>query len=214
MYLLPDDEIIFPHPELADEDGLLAIGGDLSVERLLLAYSNGIFPWFGGDEMPFHWFSPDPRMVLFTDDYRLSKSMSRIIKNGGFEVRLDTNFKSVITHCASTPRKDDDGEASWINHDFIEAYTELHNKGFAHSIEVYLNDDIVGGLYGVMINNVFFGESMFHTVSNASKVAFHYLVQFAKINNLKLIDAQQDTDHLRSLGAKPISRKEFLKLIS
>lgn len=212
MYLLPDDELVFPHPELASDDGLLAIGGDLSVKRLLLAYSNGIFPWFGGDGEPFYWFSPNPRMVLFPDDYKLSKSMSRIIKSKKFRITFNNDFKQVITRCSTTKRADEDD--SWINNEFINAYTALHQEGFAHSVEVYLNDELVGGLYGVMLSNMFFGESMFHTVSNASKVAFHYLVQFAKDNNVRFIDAQQETAHLSSLGAKPIPRKEFLNLLS
>lgn len=199
--------LVFPDPSLAGSTGLLAIGGDLSLPRLLLAYSNGIFPWFGSDD-PILWWSPDPRMVLFTKDFKPSKSLRRTVASGRFEVRFNTCFDRVIDLCSKVAREGQ--EESWITPAMKRAYLRLHKAGFAHSFETFLNGELAGGLYGVRIGNVFSGESMFHLVSDASKAAFVHLVQWCTTEGITLIDAQQSTPHLASLGAVEISRKEFL----
>lgn len=210
VYLLDDNYKGFPNPEEADEDGLIAIGGDLSVERLINAYCSGIFPWFcDGDR--FFWFSPDPRMVLKIEDFKPSKSLVRTIRSGKFEVRIDTDFERLMRKCAETERDDQDG--TWITEDYIEAYTHLHQMGIAHSFETYCQGELVGGLYGVSVGNAFCGESMFHTMTDASKVAFAYMVDYCRLHGLRFVDAQQETPHLSSLGARPIPRKEFLELL-
>jgi len=202
--------IEFPDPNLADDEGLIAYGGELSPEYLLSAYVQGIFPWFSSDE-PILWWSPNPRMVLMTQDFKLRKSLQQVIRRKTFELRIDTAFREVITHCSQTPRPGQ-GE-TWITKEMIEAYVALHEIGFAHSFESYYEDELVGGLYGLSIGNCFFGESMYFSKTDASKVAFYHLVQFARQHNFAFIDAQQPTDHLTSLGAKPIPRSEFLKLL-
>ncbi len=204
------NELVFPNPLLANEDGLLAIGGDLSPQRLLLAYANGIFPWFSEGESIL-WYALNPRMVLFPDKFKLSKSLRKTIRDQKFEVKFDTNFKGVIKNCSKVNRKDQEG--TWINSQMIEAYNLLHQLGFAHSVETYLDGELVGGLYGVSIGKVFCGESMFFTVSDASKVALYYLVQQLQSWNFKVIDVQQATNHLRSLGAEEIDLFEFLNFI-
>lgn len=209
VYKLPEDPI-FPHPSEAEEDGLLAIGGDLSLQRLVNAYANGIFPWFSS-ENPILWWSPDPRLVLFPEKLKVSKSLKRILKTEKFEVRFDTNFKAVIEHCSKIKRNHEDG--TWINKEMVEAYTQLHEKGAAHSVETYFEGELVGGLYGVSLGKSFFGESMFHLMSDASKVAFYYLVEKIKYWNFDIIDAQIHTDHLVSLGAEEIPREQFLEII-
>ncbi|MDR0969482.1 MAG: leucyl/phenylalanyl-tRNA--protein transferase [Lentimicrobiaceae bacterium] len=210
IYLLSDDYLGFPPVEEATEEGIVAVGGDLSINRLINAYINGIFPWYNEGE-PIVWYSPDPRLVLRPEDIKISKSLRKTLKNNTFEVRFDTNFEQIIHCCAQTKRKGSQG--TWITNDIIKSYTKLHEIGIAHSVEVYKNQELTGGLYGLSLGNVFFGESMFHTSTDASKVAFVHLCKFLHENEFQLIDAQQDTNHLRSLGAYTISRKQFLKLL-
>lgn len=202
------EKIEFPDVSEASADGLLAIGGDLSPERLLCAYSNGIFPWYQ-DEEPILWWSPDPRFVLFPEDLKVSKSMKQILKKDLFKVTTNKAFKAVIENCAQAKRNGQLG--TWISDDMLEAYLKLHQLGYAKSIEVWQDEELVGGLYGIAINdNVFCGESMFAKVSNASKVGF---ITFVKNSDYKLIDCQLHTHHLESLGAKDMSRLEFLKYL-
>ena len=205
VFRLPDDEVVFPNPELADEDGLLAVGGDLSDERLIFAYQNGIFPWFSDDD-PICWYSPHERCVIYPGKLKVSKSMKQVLKNGGFKVTADKAFGKVIANCAKIPRKDQPG--TWITKEMQEAYINLHQLGWAHSIEVWQNDTLVGGLYGVAINKVFCGESMFSLVSNASKIAMIFLCQQS---DFELIDCQLPNDHLLSLGAEMINREEYME---
>ena len=207
LYQLNDDDCFFPPADRANEEGLLAFGGDLSSQRLIVAYANGIFPWYSENE-PLLWWSLDPRLIIRPGEMRVSKSLRRTLKAGKFEVRIDTHFREVMLHCAETPRKDQDG--TWIQDEMVDAYCELHDMGIAHSFECYQDDKLVGGLYGIAIGKVFFGESMFHTVTDASKVAFYHLHQFLQGHDFKLIDCQQETEHLMSLGAYAIPRKDFL----
>jgi leucyl/phenylalanyl-tRNA--protein transferase len=202
------DENIFPPPELAEESGLLAVGGDLCEERLLLAYSMGIFPWYS-DNDPILWWSPDPRLVLFPDDLRITRSLNQTIHKGTFKVTMDTAFETVIKACA-TVHGNDDGD-TWITEDMIDAYVGLYKSGYAHSVESWYNGKLVGGLYGISFGSAFFGESMFTKKSNASKVAFALLVQQLSKWNYTLIDCQITTAHLKSFGAIEISRSEFLE---
>ena len=204
------DELIFPDPRLAEEDGLLAFGGDLSVKRLLLAYQHGIFPWYS-EGQPVMWWSPDPRMVLFPEKFKRHKNLRRTIDSGKFSVHFDTKFREVIEHCSKVPRRDQKG--TWITEEMKTAYVDLFNEGYAHSAEVYIEKTLVGGLYGLSIGSVFFGESMFHLETDASKVALWYLVDKLTEWNFDLIDVQQDTSHLRSLGAETIDRSKFLLLL-
>ena len=197
--------LTFPHPEDANEDGILAWGGDLTPSRLIRAYQNGIFPWYAKDE-PILWWSPDPRLIMELDDFKLSRSLKKSIKK--FEYRFDSNFSKVIRRCASKERKDQDG--TWIQKEVIEAYEELHAMGFAHSIESYINGVLVGGLYGVVVGGVFCGESMFADVSDASKAAYAILVKHLKLWGYDFIDCQVPTKHLKSLGAKEVARRYFL----
>ena len=208
IFRLPDDDIVFPSAELAEPDGLLAVGGDLSPLRLLNAYANGIFPWYNEEE-PILWWSLDPRLVIRPGEMKVSKSLRHTLRSGVFEVRVDTAFRSVMQHCAATPREGQDG--TWITEDILEAYGRLHELGFAHSFETWREGELVGGLYGIAIGKAFFGESMFHTVSDASKVAFWHLHQFLLQHDFKIIDCQQETPHLKSLGAYTIPRKDFIK---
>lgn len=201
---LSEDKIWFPAHELADEDGLLAVGGDLSVQRLLFAYRNAIFPWFSDGE-PILWYAPHERFVLFPEKLKVSSSMQKILKSGNFKVTSDQAFSDVINACANSNRKGQDG--TWITGSMKSAYVNLFDLGFAHSIEVWENNLLVGGLYGVQINHVFCGESMFASVSNASKIALIYL---CRSFNYKLIDCQVYTSHLKSLGAEFISLEEYL----
>lgn len=210
LYLLDDNELWFPPVTEALEDGLLAYGGDLTTERLLLAYRNGIFPWFN-EEDPVLWWSPDPRCVLFPEKLKISKSMQQVIRKGDFRFRINTAFEAVISHCKHTFRKDQDG--TWITGDIIEAYTAMHRKGFAHSAEAWQDGQLVGGLYGIRLGNVFFGESMFSTVSNASKFAFIQYMQQLKTEGVQLVDCQVHTPHLESLGAEMIPRSQFITLL-
>ena len=207
LYKLDDHDIWFPPPENAEPDGLLAIGGDLSPERLILAYSWGIFPWFS-DDSPILWYSPHERFVIFPDHLKISKSMKQVLRSGMFKVTFDHSFSEVIKACAKVKRKDQDG--TWITRDMEEAYIGLHHLGIAHSVEVWRQDELVGGLYGVVIGNVFCGESMFSLVSNASKVA---LIGLCRTMKFKMIDCQSHTKHLESMGAEFITRKEYLRIL-
>ncbi len=210
MHILTN-HIIFPKVSQADENGMLAIGGDLSVERLLCAYRNGIFPWYNEDE-PIIWWSPDPRCVLYPDKLRVTKSMKQVLQNGRFRFTMNKAFSKVINSCKTVDRKD--GMGTWINQDIVDAYTKLHEAGYALSAETWREGKLVGGLYGIKIGNVFFGESMFSTESNASKFAFINLVNQLKKNGLQLIDCQQKTEHLMSLGAEMVTRSDFIQLIN
>lgn len=202
-----EDDSTTPFPDvktaLEDPDGLLAAGGNLSQERLLMAYRQGIFPWYNNDT-PILWWSPDPRCVLFPEQIRISRSLRKNVRNGGFEIRQNSAFETVIRSCAQ-PRADELG--TWITDEMANAYLALHHAGYAHSIETWRDGALVGGLYGVAIGRVFFGESMFSHVSNASKVA---LVHLAQQGDYKMIDCQMATDHLLSLGAEKISREDFV----
>ncbi|GLB48439.1 leucyl/phenylalanyl-tRNA--protein transferase [Neptunitalea lumnitzerae] len=200
----------FPHPEEASVEGIVAVGGDLSVKRLLLAYEQGIFPWFD-EEQPILWWSPDPRMVLFPQDLKISKSMRKLLRDEAFKVTYNKNFNEVITHCATAYREGQYG--TWITEDMIAAYNKLHAIGKAVSVEVWKDEELVGGLYGIDLGNVFCGESMFAKQSNASKYGFIKLVQKLASENYKMIDCQVYTDHLASLGAVEIPRTQFLSLL-
>ena len=204
------DEITFPPPELAEDNGLLAIGGDLSEPRILLAYSMGIFPWCS-EEDPLLWWSPDPRLVLFPKELKLSRSLRQIIKKNTFRVTLDTAFEQVIRTCAEVHNNEVGG--TWITEEMIGSYTALHRSGYAHSVECWLGDELAGGLYGISLGSAFFGESMFAKESNASKVAFSALVGQLMKWNFDLIDCQVTTPHLMSLGAREIPRSGFLELL-
>ncbi|QPH37663.1 leucyl/phenylalanyl-tRNA--protein transferase [Pedobacter endophyticus] len=206
FFQLLDDDYGFPDPALAENDGLLAIGGDLSMERLLTAYSNGIFPWFSEGD-PILWYSPHERCVIYPEKIKISKSMKKLLANGSFKISVNTAFEQVIVSCATTPRKDQNG--TWITNEMQSAYINLHQNGYAHSVEVYLNEKLVGGLYGVKINGVFCGESMFSKVSNASKAALIYLSQL----NVELIDCQLPNEHLMSMGAEMIDREVYLQIL-
>jgi len=201
-------ELSFPDPSYAEEEGILAIGGDLSVDRLILAYANGIFPW-PRKGAPILWWSPDPRMVLFPEDFKVSKSLRQLIRSGKYSYTIDQDFTSVIQNCAKIPRKDQDD--TWIIDEMLEAYIRLHREGFAHSVETRQDGKLIGGLYGVSIGRAFFGESMFFHSRDASKFAMYHLVKLLKHWNFELIDAQQDTDHMRSLGAINMPRDEFME---
>jgi leucyl/phenylalanyl-tRNA--protein transferase len=201
------EQLLFPDPELAEPDGLLAIDGDLSTPRLLLAYQSGIFPWYS-DDTPILWYSPHERFVLFPDELNVSSSMRRVLNSGRFRVTFDTCFADVIEACSAVDRKDQDG--TWITADMKLAYIKLHEEGHAHSVEVWQGDDLVGGMYGVVVGDVFCGESMFSKVSNASKTA---LISLIKTVKYKLLDCQVHTDHMESMGARMISRKEYMAML-
>jgi len=210
MYFLTD-ELIFPPVDSANIEGLLAVGGDLSPERLLLAYQSGIFPWFDNDSIIL-WWSPNPRMILYPDQIKISKSMRKVIRNEQFRLTKNTCFKEVLEYCSSVPREGQDG--TWITDDMKNAYIALHEKGIAKSYEVWEDDSLVGGLYGVDLGDVFCGESMFSLTSNASKFAFIKLAEELKAKDYKVIDCQLHTDHLESMGAQEIPRKEFMKFLN
>ena len=211
VYRLNEDVTLFPDPRLAIDEGLLAAGGDLSVERLMNAYTKGIFPWYGKDD-PILWWSPNPLLIMYLDDFKLTKSLKRVINNSGYEVRIDTNFEGVMRGCMNVPRHDQNG--TWINEDIIKAYKKLHEKGLAHSFETYYEGELIGGLYGVSVGRVFCGESMFASKSNASKVAYASLIQYLKNADYAFIDCQVPTNHLKSLGAIEVSRDEFLEMLA
>ncbi|OQY58344.1 MAG: leucyl/phenylalanyl-tRNA--protein transferase [Desulfobacteraceae bacterium 4572_88] len=207
IFLL-SDEIGFPPPHLATQDGLLAVGGDLSQKRLLLAYQMGIFPWYSDDE-PIIWWSPDPRLVLYPWELRVSRSLKKTIRKEQFHVTLDTAFEQVITSCAQVRIRKNEG--TWIVDEMIEAYCKLHKSGFAHSAEAWCDGELAGGLYGLSLGTCFFGESMFTSVSNASKVAFVKFAEHLREMSFEMIDCQVATDHLAHFGAREIPRRLFLK---
>ena len=210
MIWLSKNNTAFPTAENTDENGILALGGDLSPERLLAAYRNGIFPWYNEGE-PIIWYCPNPRMVLFFDKLKVSKSLKKIIKKDLFTITFNTHFQEVIQACKSIDRKEASG--TWITDDMEKAYLNLHKKGIAKSVEVWQNDKLVGGLYGIDLGTVFCGESMFSRVSNASKVGFVYLVEKLKKEQYKLLDCQMYNEHLASLGAEEINRALFLNIL-
>ena len=210
MYFLLK-ELFFPDVSEADKHGILAVGGDLSPERLMLAYRSGIFPWFDRDE-PILWWSPKERMVLFPDELKVSKSMRSILRKGLFTVTFNKDFRGVISNCSTVSRNGQQG--TWISEEMIEAYVKLHELGYAKSVEVWQNNELVGGLYGIDLGDVFCGESMFSKVSNTSKVAFITLVENLKIRKYKLIDCQVHNDHLESLGAREIERADFMEVLN
>jgi leucyl/phenylalanyl-tRNA--protein transferase len=209
MYFLLK-ELFFPDVSEADKSGILAVGGDLSSERLLLAYRSGIFPWFDNDE-PILWWSPPQRMVLFPDELVVSKSMRNVLRKELFTVTFNKDFRAVISNCSHISRNGQRG--TWITDEMIEAYVKLYELGYAKSVEVWQGNELVGGLYGIDLGNVFCGESMFSKVSNASKVAFITLAQNLKVRKYTLIDCQVHNDHLESLGAREIEREAFIKII-
>ena len=210
IFWLTDESNQFPPPEFASAEGLLAIGGDLSPERLLTAYSMGIFPWFNEGE-PMAWWSPDPRMVLFPSELKVSKSMRSYFNQGKFKVSFDQGFEGVVRNCQQPRGKQYGG--TWITDDIIKAYSKLHQMGFAHSVEVWQGGEMVGGLYGIALGKCYFGESMFSKVSNASKFGFVCLVKMLEALDFWLIDCQQETEHLGSLGARSIPRADFLHIL-
>jgi leucyl/phenylalanyl-tRNA---protein transferase len=204
-------KLYFPPLHEADEDGLLAVGGDLSSDRLLLAYRSGIFPWYSDDE-PILWWSPNPRFVLFPSELKISKSMKSVLNKQAFTFTINKDFKKVIEHCKTVNRHGQDG--TWISDEIIFAYYKLHQQGYALSAEAWQNNNLVGGLYGIKLGNVFFGESMFSLVPNASKFAFIKLVQLLQQQGVVLIDCQIYTEHLESLGARMIERDDFTKMLT
>lgn len=203
-------ELIFPPVIYSEPDGLLAVGGDLSLDRLLLAYNSGIFPWYSPPS-PILWWSPDPRFVIFPERVRVSKSMRQVLRRGTFEIRFDTAFPQVIQQCKTVPRKGQEG--TWITPEMQKAYIYLHKMGYAHSVEAWRGERLVGGLYGIAIGRCFFGESMFALESNASKASFIALAQILEKKEYKLIDCQVHTPHLESLGAEFIPREKFLSYL-
>jgi leucyl/phenylalanyl-tRNA---protein transferase len=202
------EELIFPPVHLATPEGLLAVGGDLSPDRLLLAYKMGIFPWYcQGD--PILWWSPDPRMVLYPEEINISRSLKKMIRQEKYQVTTDRDFEQVISACAKV--RQDAGEGTWITREMVRAYCRLNQQGYAHSVESWHQGTLVGGLYGICLGSSFFGESMFSTMADASKVALVYLTRLSIQNDINLIDCQLPNDHLMRLGAREISRKEFIK---
>ena len=203
-------EPLFPDPEHADPDGLLAVGGDLTPERLISAYSTGVFPWYA-ENSPILWWSTNPRLVLFPDQLHVSRSLRRVLNRESYTVTYDTAFDAVIRRCAATPRPDQDG--TWLVPEMVEAYTEMHRLGLCHSVEAWREGELVGGLYGMALGRAFFGESMFFSEPDASKVAFVHLVRTLEAWDFQLIDCQQTTSHLKRFGAREISRRRFLDLL-
>jgi leucyl/phenylalanyl-tRNA---protein transferase len=201
----------FPNPLYADDEGLLAYGGDLDPNRIMKAYMSGIFPWYNKQD-PILWWSPNPRFVLFLQDFKVSKSLKKRIQSNCYEIQFNRNFLQTMIECSKIPRSGQNG--TWIHDDIIKAYVQLHKMGYAHSFETYFEDELVGGGYGLSIGNIFCGESMFALKTDASKVALYYLVEHLKNKGFTLIDCQIPTPHLASLGAKEISRETFLKLVT
>ncbi|MEA3383159.1 MAG: leucyl/phenylalanyl-tRNA--protein transferase [Campylobacterota bacterium] len=210
IYLLDDTNLEFPTLDMMKDD-LVAIGGDFHPQRIINAYENGLFPWYIDEYGYIHWFSPNKRMVLYPQELKISKSLQRTINNKGFVIKSNENFDLVIDSCASIKRKHED--SSWISDEFKIAYKNLHKLGYAFSIECYLDEKLVGGLYGLLVGDIFCGESMFSKVKDASKVAFYHLCNQAKTNGIKLIDCQVHNDHLASLGAYEIDRDEYFKIL-
>lgn len=208
VYLLPPDRIAFPHPERADPCGLLAVGGDLSPARLLLGYSRGIFPWYSDGE-PILWWSPDPRLALFPEELHVPRSLRRVLNRGRYAITLDTAFPAVIRACARVPRPQRAG--TWLTPEMVRAYETLHRMGRAHSVEAWQDGELAGGLYGVALGRVFFGESMFHRAPDASKACLVRLVELLQGWGFTLLDCQQTTPHMQRFGAREIPRSEFLQ---
>ena len=204
-----DKELAFPPVDLAEPDGLLAMGGDLSIDRVILAYKSGIFPWYEGD-VPL-WWSPNPRFVLYPEELKVSKSMNQLLRKEPFEFRVNTNFRGVIENCKMVERKGQHG--TWITNEVLDCYCNLHELGYAHSAEVWMNEELVGGLYGIRLGKVYFGESMFSKISNASKYVFIRYIELLKSECVELIDCQVYTEHLESLGAKMIPRLTFIQML-
>ena len=204
-----NNELVFPPVQFAEEDGLLAVGGDLSMDRLLLAYRQGIFPWYEGRHIL--WWCPDPRFALFPDELRVSKSMRQLIRRKAFDFRINGDFRQVIGQCKTVARRGQ--ESTWITDEVREAYIRLHEAGYAYSAEAWQDGELVGGLYGIRMGSVFFGESMFSKVSNASKYAFIQFVHQLQSQGVQLIDCQVYTEHLESLGARMIARDDFTTLL-
>lgn len=209
VYRIPD-ALVFPHPELAEPGGLLGVGGDLRPERLLLGYANGIFPWYS-EGQPILWFSPDPRFVLPIDELRVPRSLRKRIRRGDYRITLDTAFADVIAGCKEAYRPGQSG--TWITEDMERAYIALHERGFAHSVEAWRGDELVGGLYGVALGRLFSGESMFARASDASKVAFVWLVKQLEAWGFPLVDSQVGTDHLARFGGRDIDRADYLQAL-
>jgi len=211
IFELDNEYVFFPPPYLAEDSGLLAIGGDLSTERLLKAYRMGIFPWFNPDE-PILWWSPNPRFVLFPENIRITKNMRRALRNNKFQITFDQDFKGVIEACRDIYRPGQRG--TWISDEIIDSYQQLFEMGFIHSVEVWQDDELVGGLYGGCLGKCFFGESMFARVSDASKAGFITLVRNLQEHNFELVDCQVYTKHLESMGAEMIPRESFTKTLN
>ncbi len=212
QWLDPDSSAEFPplQTALTEPDGLLAAGGDLSLERLIRAYQSGIFPWYSPGE-PVLWWSPDPRFVLDPEQLKISRSLAKNVRNTAFEVRMDSAFEQVISACETQPRKDQPG--TWITDEMRQAYIDMHKAGQAHCVECWDGDELVGGLYGIHTGQVFCGESMFSRASNASKIALVHLCRFLQLHGFKLIDSQVYTEHLQRLGAKMIARDDYIKVL-
>jgi leucyl/phenylalanyl-tRNA--protein transferase len=210
VYRIPEDEVVFPHPDQSEPSGLLGVGGDLRPERLLLAYANGIFPWYS-EGQPILWFSPDPRCVLEPSQLHIGRSLRKVLRKKAFTVTLDTAFGRVIDACKDTPRPGQEG--TWITPDMREAYCRLHSLGYAHSVEVWSGDDLVGGLYGVALGRLFAGESMFSHASDASKTGLVWLVRQLQVWNFALVDAQVQTDTLTRMGAVELARADYIERI-
>jgi leucyl/phenylalanyl-tRNA--protein transferase len=211
IYSLDQKHIDFPDPQHAQRDGLIAFGGDLSPKRLLSAYSQGIFPWYNPGE-PILWWSPDPRFILFPQKLHISKSLSKSIRKENYQITMDKDFSSVIQECAALRIENNTG--TWITNNMMQAYIKLYEMGFAHSVEIWMDDALAGGLYGISLGRMFSGESMFHRKTNASKIALAALVDFARSYQFDFIDCQVQTGHLKSLGAENIPRTHFLELLN
>ncbi len=209
IFQLTEDPV-FPDPTLAEKNGLLAVGGDLSVNRLIAAYSKGIFPWYSEDEPPLWWFT-DPRLVLFLDEFKVSKRLARTLRNSDFQVTFNKDFKQVINQCATV--RTDQGEGTWISEEMQQAYCRLHHAGYAHSVECWSGNQLAGGLYGILLGKIFFGESMFTRISNGSKAALVALVDHLQKKAVQLIDCQMTTEHLITFGAREISGTHFRDLL-
>ena len=204
------DKLTFPPAELAEKNGLLAIGGDLSPERLLLAYRNGIFPWYSEGD-PILWWSPSPRLVIFPNEFKIPKRLSRLMRQKSFTVTMDLAFRQIITACARTDNRQEKG--TWITYDMLEAYCTLHDMGYAHSVECWHEEELAGGLYGISLGKIFFGESMFSIRPNSSKIALVHLVHKLQEWNFDLIDCQMKTEHLMQFGAREIQGNNFRNLL-
>jgi leucyl/phenylalanyl-tRNA---protein transferase len=208
--ILDETAFYFPPVEEADEEGLLLIGGKVSPERVIEAYSKGIFPWYNDDSLPL-WWSPDPRFVLFPDEMHVSRSMKKFLQKTPFEFKMNTAFEEIISNCAAVDRKGQAG--TWITDEMAQVYIHLHQKGYAQCAETWVNDKLVGGMYGIRLGNVFFGESMFSIVTNASKFAFVHFIKALQNDGVELMDCQVYTEHVESLGGRLIDRKDYLNLL-